>query len=88
MMHVIQFGSAPELRELDRRSNHGIEVALLWRKLDDRLIVTLSDARTGSAFEILVRDGERPLDVFHHPYAYAAQRRIDTTAGETLPWAA
>jgi hypothetical protein len=33
--------------------------------------------RTGEAFRIDVRDDERPLDVFDHPYAYAADHRID-----------
>jgi hypothetical protein len=27
------------------------------------------------AFEVLVPEGARALDVFHHPYAYAAQPR-------------
>jgi hypothetical protein len=62
------------IRELDRRYSDGIEVRLLWRPHDDVVLVTVSDARTEEAFAIEVRDGERPLDVFHHPYAYAASR--------------
>ena len=51
---------------------------------DDRALVAVSDARTGESFTIGVRDGERALDVFHHPYAYAATRRTldDAPSGE------
>jgi len=38
------------------------------------------DGRTGDAFSVEVRDGERALDVFHHPYAYAATRRAPLVA--------
>jgi hypothetical protein len=64
------------LRELDHRSNDRIDVWLLWRKSDDQVVVSVADDKTGVRFRIEVRDGERPLDVFHHPYAYAALRGI------------
>ena len=60
-------------RELDRRESDGIEVRLLWRPHDDTTLVAVSDARTGESFSVEVRDGERALDVFHHPYAYASR---------------
>jgi len=59
-------------RELDHRESDGIEVRLLWRVHDDRALVAVHDGRTGEAFSVEVRDGQRALDVFHHPYAYAA----------------
>ena len=62
-------------RELDHRESDGIEVRLLWRPHDDTAVVAVSDSRTGDSFAIEVRDGERALDVFHHPYAYAGSRR-------------
>ena len=65
-------------RELDRRSNDGIDVRLLWCQHDGRVIVAVRDARTGDAFAVEVREGERALDVFEHPYAYAAFHRVDT----------
>jgi hypothetical protein len=65
------------LRELDHRNGDHIDVWLLWRKSDDQVVVAVSDDKTGVRFRIEVRDGERPLDVFHHPYAYAALRGID-----------
>jgi hypothetical protein len=59
------------LRELDHRVNDGIDVTLFWRPEDDRVLVSVSDARTGQAFTIAVAEGQRALDVFHHPFAYA-----------------
>jgi len=58
-------------RELDSRTSDGIQVRLLWHTADGHVSVAVSDTKTGEAFELRVRDGERPLDVFHHPYAYA-----------------
>jgi hypothetical protein len=62
-------------RELDRRESDGIEVRLLWRPHDDTALVAVSDARTGEAFSIEVREGERALDVFNHPFAYSGAGR-------------
>ena len=59
-------------RELDSRVTDGIEVRLLWREQDDRVLVAVRDGRTGEAFSLEVADDQRALDVFHHPYAYAA----------------
>jgi hypothetical protein len=67
-------------RELDRRESDGIEVRLLWRPHDDTAIVAVSDSRTGESFSVEVRDGERALDVFNHPYAYAGSRRAGAAA--------
>jgi hypothetical protein len=63
------------IRELDRRISDGIEVRLLWRPHDEVVLVAVSDARTEESFAIEVREGEKPLDVFNHPYAYADSRR-------------
>ena len=65
-------------RELTSRMNDGIHVRLLWCAQDGRLWVAVLDTKTGDSFNLEVRDGERPLDVFHHPYAYAAHHRTDT----------
>ncbi|MFL5829915.1 MAG: hypothetical protein ACJ76X_08375 [Solirubrobacteraceae bacterium] len=66
------------MRELHSRVNDGIHVRLLWAERDGRLAVTVTDTRTGEAFCIEIRDGENALEVFHHPYAYAAWHGIDT----------
>ena len=70
-------------RELDYRSNDRIEVRLLWHQRDDRVIVAVADGKTGERFTVDVRDGESALDVFHHPFAYAAElsRTERTRAG-------
>jgi len=61
-------------RELAHRRTDGLEVRLLWHPDTDSLTVSLADARTGEGFEVPVGPGERALDVFHHPFAYAAVR--------------
>ena len=59
------------LRELDRRCADGIDIQLLWNQREDRVLVAVSDLKTGQAFELAVSDRTRALEVFHHPYAYA-----------------
>jgi hypothetical protein len=58
-------------RELDSRSVDGIEVTLLWSKRSGALSVAVNDTRTGEAFTVRA-DAANALDVFNHPYAYAA----------------
>ncbi len=74
-------------RELDRRTGDGIEVRLLWSQHDGHVTVAVTDTRTGEMFELPVREGDRALDVFHHPYAYAARaqrRRVPIHASHSL----
>jgi hypothetical protein len=66
------------LHELCHRAHDGIDVRLLWRERDDRVIITVADRKTGDRFSIEVPEGEPALNVFHHPYAFAAWHRIDT----------
>jgi hypothetical protein len=68
------------MRELDSRIGDGIHMRLLWSRQDDRVAVAVDDAKTGDVFTVEVRQGERALDVFHHPHAYAALRGIETRA--------
>jgi hypothetical protein len=67
--------STAALRELDHRAGDGIDVRLLWRPHDDRVLVAVADAKTGEAFTLEVGSDQRALDVFHHPFAYAGDRR-------------
>jgi hypothetical protein len=60
-------------RELAHRTSDGLEVSLLWRRRDNRVSVSVYDSKTGEGFELPVED-HKPLEVFHHPYAYAAFR--------------
>jgi hypothetical protein len=72
------------MRELDRRHNDGIHVRLLWSQTDNRVAVAVADTKTGDAFFVEVRNGDSALDVFHHPYAYAAWHRVDTRGDASL----
>jgi hypothetical protein len=62
------------IRELAHRRNDGLDIRLLWDSETDRVSVALHDGKTGEGFEVEVGPGERALDVFHHPFAYAAFR--------------
>ena len=59
------------MRELDSRTSDGIHVRMLWSEGDGRVFVAVNDSRTGQAFSVEVPEGERPLHVFAHPFAYA-----------------
>ena len=61
-------------RELAHRRNDGLDIRLLWDSESDQVTVALHDAKTGEGFELEVGPDERALDVFHHPFAYAAFR--------------
>jgi hypothetical protein len=62
-------------RELDSRTSEGIHVRLLWHPAEDRVSVAVNDTRTSETFELPVRERDRALDVFRHPFAYAARVR-------------
>jgi hypothetical protein len=57
--------------ELHHRSADGIEVSLLWSRVNNALTVSVEDSRSGVSFE-LPAPAEKALDVFEHPFAYAA----------------
>jgi hypothetical protein len=63
-----------EARELDHREHDGVEVTLRWHPVGDFLTVTVVDSRSEEQFELVLGHGDRAMDVFHHPYAYAARR--------------
>jgi len=67
-------------RELDFRSNHGLEVALLWEPETNRVSVSVFDRRSGDDFTLEV-DPAEALDAFHHPYAFAAARGVHVVGG-------
>lgn len=67
-------------RELDSRLSNGLQVRLLWNQANDRLCVVVLDTCSGSSFRIFVADNEQPLDVFNHPFAYAAHHGVDASA--------
>jgi hypothetical protein len=65
-----------ERRELDHRHSNGIDVTLSWSPGTNALFVTVVDDAAEDAFELVVEPHEA-LDVFNHPYAYAAFRGLD-----------
>ena len=62
-------------RELAQRLTGTLEVVLLWHTDTDRLCVRIRDASGGDHFQLEVAPAEA-MDVFDHPYAYAAARGI------------
>jgi hypothetical protein len=74
----------PVRQELAYRSSNGIDVFLLWCPADDGLAVLVIDEHAES-FELVVSAAEA-MEVFHHPYAYAAYRGV--ALEESLPAAA
>jgi len=78
--------SAPATtHELNSRSGGGLHVRLVWRTPDDRLFVTVTDSARDQQFRVEVHDRGRALDVFHHPFAYAAQHGVQTDPTGTHP---
>jgi hypothetical protein len=59
--------------ELAHRESGGTHVALLWSREDARLKVSVVGVGDDDSFEVDAPD-ESALEVFYHPYAYAAQR--------------
>jgi len=62
-------------RELDARVGDGFDVRLWWDPVSGQVAVTVAHGAAGLALEVPVRDGEAPLEVFHHPFAYAGDGR-------------
>lgn len=62
--------------ELASRESGTLHVVLLWRQEADVFTVSVDDSATGDRFELVVDDRD-PLDVYYHPYAYAALRGIE-----------
>jgi hypothetical protein len=78
-------------KELAFREADGLEVALLWHEHQGFVSVSVNDSKTGEAFELVLSDGDNALDVFNHPFAYAAQRGLepgDATNGPAVAVAA
>lgn len=70
-------------KELAVRHSGTTDVALLWSRRRGRAAVSLRDDATGESFELLVGPTDDPLDVYEHPYAYAAARGLLIGSGRT-----
>ena len=62
---------------LAERKNAGIQVTLLWAEDTDAVAVLVRDEGTDDQFELSVEPGANALDIFEHPYAYAAWRGVN-----------
>ena len=62
---------AKHSRELAARESDGLHVVLLWHPRANALTVSVEDTRVGDRFQLAVAP-DRALDVFYHPFAYAA----------------
>lgn len=58
-----------EFRELMRRRNGGLEVALRWHPESDSVSIEVVDDGTGEQHEVEVPRAQA-LDAFEHPFAY------------------
>lgn len=63
--------------ELAVRESNGVSVKLFWSRATDLVTVAVADALSGDCFELVLEKHERPMDVFHHPYAHAAARGLE-----------
>jgi hypothetical protein len=61
---------SPTLRELARRSGHGLEVTLFWNRVSDDLVI-VCESNDGTSFEGRP-DRRDALRAYHHPYTYFA----------------
>ena len=69
---------AAETKDLDIRAD-GVEVTLLWA-MGLRRAWGVRNHCSGEECEVEIRGFDYPLDVFRHPYAYAAARTPDLLA--------
>jgi hypothetical protein len=63
--------------ELATRESNGITVRLFWSRSTNLVTVAVADAGNDDYFELVLDEGERALDVFHHPFAHAAARGLE-----------
>jgi hypothetical protein len=69
--------AAPARVVLAERKNSGIQVTLLWTEDTDTVAVLVRDQGIDDQFELSVEPGANALDIFEHPYAYAAWRGVN-----------
>lgn len=72
--HRLSFDHTP--KELASRQSGTVEISLLWSKRRHRAAVTLEDTVTGESIELPLAPEDDPLDVYNHPYVYAAARGL------------
>ena len=68
--------TAMNTRELNHRTIDGLDIRMLWDPGSNQVTVVVDDVRTGESFQVEVGPGDRPMDVFMHPFAYSPRRTI------------
>jgi hypothetical protein len=62
--------SPTTLRELDARTNDGLDIRLLWRAHDDVVLLQVDDAELQLRLVVPVPPDDA-MFAFHHPFAFA-----------------
>jgi len=73
------------LRELDHRTDDGIDVTLFWKPLANQVFIEVADRRSGEWCELEV-EARDALGAFHQPFAYTGNHcDARSTSLEHLP---
>jgi hypothetical protein len=83
MTRTLSFDQTP--KELALRRSGTCEIALYWSRRTHRAAVKLEDEATGVTLELPLTETDDPLDVFDHPYAYAAARGLSIDPAGASP---
>jgi hypothetical protein len=69
-----------QFEELHDRTNDGIHVSLLMRAVEPpEFRVDVNDFKKSESFSVPVREGQRPMEVFTHPFAYVGTRAVEAS---------
>jgi hypothetical protein len=60
------------IRELATRTADGLHVRLLWSAVEQQAWVSVIDVKRDQTVSVPVGENQSALDVFRHPFAYAA----------------
>ena len=62
---------------LESRESAGIRVTLVWEADTDTAAVLVENDAADDRFELVVESDVNPLDVYEHPFAFAAWRGVE-----------
>jgi hypothetical protein len=74
MISRLSFDHTPKM--LASRQSGTTEIALFWSKRTHRAAVAVVDEATGEHFELEINPNDDALDLYNHPYPYAASRHL------------
>lgn len=74
MTRRLSFDHTPKM--LASRQSGTTEIALFWSKRRHRAAVAVDDEATCDHFELEIYPEDDPLDLYNHPYPYAAVRHL------------